>query len=53
MENVPHFKVNKMIYHQDSVYIRYRFAVCEFKFYNDEENLMKFFSEDVFKDKRR
>ena len=53
MENVPHFKVNKMIYHQDSVYIRcIGLLYARYKFYNDEENLMKFFSEDVFKDKK-
>ena len=28
----------------------HRFVVARYKFYNDEERLMKFFSEDVFKD---
>jgi pre-mRNA-splicing factor 38B len=51
MENVPHFKINKMIYHRDSVYIRcIGLLYARYKFYNDEENLMKFFGEDVFGD---
>ena len=51
MEDVPSFKINKMIYHKDSVYIRcIGLLFARYKFYNDEERLMKFFSEDVFKD---
>ena len=51
MENVPHFKINKMIYHRDSVYIRcIGLLYARYKFYNDEERLMKFFGEEVFGD---
>ena len=51
MEDVPSFKINKMIYHKDSVYIRcIGLLFARYKFYNDEERLMKIFSEDVFKD---
>ena len=49
MEDVPSFKINKMIYHKDSVYIRcIGLLFARYKFYNDEERLMKFFSEDIY-----